>query len=136
MGVVFAQSPSPKPKDPPAAPTTTDKPAADKQNPAEVEPPEEDEALKPKVYAFNPLQAQRDLRTGEFYYKKGSWKAAANRFEDATLYDPSLADAFLRLGEAREKLHDKKGAKTAFQKYLEMKPDSKEAASIKKKLGG
>ncbi|HEY3741679.1 MAG TPA: tetratricopeptide repeat protein [Bryobacteraceae bacterium] len=131
MGAVFAQNPSPKPKDPPP-----DKPAADKQNPAEVEPPEEDESLKPKVYTFNPLQAQRDLRTGEFYYKKGSWKAAANRFEDATQYDPSLADAFLRLGEAREKLHDPKAARKAFQKYLELKPDSKEAASIKKKIGG
>jgi hypothetical protein len=46
-----------------------------------------------------------------------------------------LADAFLRLGEAREKLHDKKGAKIAYQKFLELKPDSKEASSIKKKIG-
>jgi tetratricopeptide (TPR) repeat protein len=129
LGVVaFSQDP-PKPKDPP------DKPAAAKQDPTEVEPPEEDESLKPKVYTFNPLQAKRDLTTGEFYYKKGSWKAAARRFEDATQYDPSLADAFLRLGDAREKLHDKKGAKAAYQKYLELKPDSKEASSLKKKVG-
>ena len=103
--------------------------------PVEVEPPEEDEALKPKEYSFNPLEAQKDLRTGDYYFKKGNFKAAAKRFEEASLYDPSLADAYLRLGDAREKLHDKKGAKVAYQKFLELKPDSKLAPAIKKKVG-
>ena len=103
--------------------------------PVEVEPPEEDEALKPKEYSFNPLEAQKDLRTGDYYFKKGNYKAAAKRFEEASLYDPSLADAYLRLGDAREKLHDKKGAKVAYQKFLELKPDSKLAPAIKKKVG-
>ena len=131
LGVAFAQE-----QQQPAKPKDSDKPAAapGKQDPSDVDPPEEDESLKPKVYTFNPLQARKDLSTGEFYYKKGSWKAAARRFEDATQYDPSLADAFLRLGETREKMHDKKGAKAAFQKYLELKPDSKEAAAVKKKI--
>ena len=110
-------------------------PVIPKPDPVEVEPPEEDESLKPKEYSFNPLEAQRDLRTGEYYFKKGNFKAAAKRFEEATLYDPNLADAFLRLGESREKLHDKKGAKAAYAKYLELKPDSKTAPSIKKKIG-
>lgn len=110
-------------------------PVIPKQDPVEVEPPEEDESLRPKEYSFNPLEAQRDLRTGEYYFKKGNFKAAAKRFEEATLYDPNLADAFLRLGESREKLHDKKGAKAAYAKYLELKPDSKTAPSIKKKIG-
>ena len=128
LGVLYGQE-QPKPKQPPAA-----KPPA-QQDPVEVEPPEEDESLKPAVYTFNPLEAQRDLRTGEYYFKKGNFKAASRRFEEATLYDPSLADAFLRLGETREKLHDKKGAKVAFEKYLELKPDTKLSASLKKKIG-
>ena len=128
LSVSYAQEQQ-KPKQPPPA-----KPPA-QQDPVEVEPPEEDEALKPKEYTFNPLEAQRDLRTGEYYYKKGSYKAAVKRFEEATLYDPSLADAFLRLGETREKLHDKKGARVAFEKFVELKPDSKLVPSIKKKIG-
>lgn len=128
LGVSLAQE-QPKPKQPPAA-----KPPA-QQDPVEVEPPEEDEALKPKEYTFNPLEAQRDLRTGEYYFKKGNLKAASKRFEEATLYDPSFADAFLRLGETKEKLHDKKGAKAAYEKYVELKPDSKLVPSLKKKIG-
>ena len=121
LGLMHAQQ-LPPPVKPPVAP------------PVEVEPPEEDEALKPKEYSFNPLEAQRDLRTGEYYFKKGNFKAAAKRFEEASLYDPSLADAYLRLGDAREKLHDKKGARAAYHKFLELKPDSKLAPGIKKKV--
>lgn len=128
IGAVCAQQQQqPPPVKPPVVPPA-------KQDPVEVEPPEEDEALKPKEYSFNPLEAQKDLRVGDAYFKKGNFRAAASRFEEATMYDPNFADAFLRLGEAREKLHDKKGAKTAYQKYLELKPDSKLAASIRKKL--
>lgn len=123
----FAQAPA-------KAPVTPKQPPPAKQEPVEVEPPEEDESLKPKEYSFNPLEAQRDLKTGEYYFKKGNFKAAAKRFEEATLYDPNLADAFLRLGESREKLHDKKGAKAAYEKYLELKPESKTAAAIKRKI--
>lgn len=111
------------------------KPPAKQDEPPVEEPPEEDESLKPKEYSFNPLEAQKDLRTGDFYFKKGNFKAAAKRFEEATKYDPGFADAYLRLGETREKLHDKKGARMAYEKYLELKPDSKLAGVIKKKVG-
>ena len=46
----------------------------------EQEPPEEDASLKPKEYTFNPLQAEKEFRIGTYYFHKGSFKAAANRF--------------------------------------------------------
>jgi len=114
-------------------PKTSDKPSPQVQ---EQQPPEEDETLKPKEYAFNPLEAERDVKVGLFYYKKSNYKAAANRFREATLWNPSLAEAFLRLGESEEKLNNKKAAQEAFAKYLELAPDAKDAEAIKKKLGG
>jgi len=98
-------------------------------------PPEEDETLKaPREYEFNPLQAKNELRIGNYYYKKGSMRAAALRFEEATKWDPTSAESFLRLGEARERMGDQKAAKTAYTKYLELAPTAKEAAAIRKKL--
>jgi tetratricopeptide (TPR) repeat protein len=102
----------------------------------EQEPPEEDESLKPKEYSFNPLQAQKELRIGNYYFHKGSYKAAVNRFREATKWDPTFADAYFRLGETEEKLKDKNAAKDAYAKYLEMAPDGKEAAAAKKKIAG
>jgi tetratricopeptide (TPR) repeat protein len=103
--------------------------------PQEQEPPEEDASQKPKEYSFNPLQASKEVRIGEYYFKKKSYRAAANRFREATRWNPSFADAFLRLAESEEKLHDGKAAKEAYAKYLELNPEAKDAEAIRKKLG-
>jgi tetratricopeptide (TPR) repeat protein len=102
--------------------------------PKESEPPEEDDSAKPKEYAFNPLQAEKEVTVGNFYMKKGSYTAAVARFTEATRWNPTLAEAYLRLGEAEEKFKDPKAAKEAYSKYLQLAPDAKNAAEIKKKL--
>jgi len=107
----------------------------EKEPQQQQEPPEEDETLKPKEYGFNPLQAAKEIKTGLFYKKKKSWKAAARRFEEALKWDPNSAEAYLNLGEVLEKMNDKEGAKQAFTKFLEIEPESKQAPAIKKKLG-
>ncbi|MBI3472818.1 MAG: tetratricopeptide repeat protein [Candidatus Solibacter usitatus] len=101
----------------------------------EQAPPEEDESLAaPKEYSFNPLQAAKEMRTGDFYFKKRNYRAAARRYEEAAKWNPGLAEAYLRLGEAREKQRDAKGARDAYAKYLEVAPDAKNAGDVKKKL--
>jgi tetratricopeptide (TPR) repeat protein len=104
------------------------------QQQQEQEPPEEDESLAPKTYSFNPLEAEKDLKVGLYYFKKGNYKASTSRFREATLWNPTYAEAFLRLGESEEKLKDKKAADEAYSKYLALAPDAKDAESIKKKL--
>jgi tetratricopeptide (TPR) repeat protein len=98
------------------------------------EPPEEDEIQAPKEYTFNPLQAQKDVQIGNYYFKKGSFKAAARRFEEASRWNPSFAEAYLRWGETEEKLHDPEAARKAYEKYLQAAPEAKNAAAIRKKI--
>ena len=107
---------------------------AEKQKVVVQEPPEEDEDLKPEHYSFNPLQSAKEIRIGDFYFKKGSYKGAVLRYRAATRWDPTSAHAFLRLGEAEEKLKDAKAARAAYAKYLELAPDAKDADEIRKKL--
>jgi len=120
------QAPQPPPdKAPPAA-----------QNGEEDNPPEEDDAQKPTVYSFNPIQAEHEMKVGAFYMHKGSYRAAAKRFEEASRWNPGLADAFFRLGEAREKLKEKDAARTAYARVVQLAPDSKEGREAKHKLAG
>lgn len=100
----------------------------------EQAPPEEDESLVPKEYSFNPLQASKELKIGNYYFKKGNYRAAALRFTEATKWDGTNAEAYLRLGEAKEKQHDRKAAAQAYAKYLEIAPDAKDSAEVKKRL--
>ena len=98
-------------------------------------PKEEDESLTTsKEYSFNPLQAQKEIRVGNYYFKKGAYRAAAMRFREATKWNMGDAEAWLRLGEAAEKQKDDKTVKEAFSKYLELAADAKDAPEIRKKL--
>lgn len=107
-----------------------------KAAPAQQEqaPPEEDDNLKAKEYSFNPLQANKELLVGNEYFKKHSFKAAAMRYREATRWNPNLAEAWLRLGEAEEKRKNPSDAKEAYAKYLELQPAAKDAAEIRKKI--
>ena len=117
---LYAGQPPPPKKDPP--------------QPKYQEPPEEDESAKPQVYTLNPLEAQRNVTAGDFYFKKGKYHPAQWRYTEATKWDPGSAEAFLKLGEADERLHDRKGARVAYAKYLEISPNARNAGEIRKKI--
>jgi tetratricopeptide (TPR) repeat protein len=132
-GAMWAQETKPAtvlPKDvSPAEKQQSGKPAEDPQL-----PPEEDASAIPQQYSFNPVRSKRDVEVGNFYFKKGDWKAAAARFREATLWNEGNAEAWLRWGEAEEKRGSVKAAKSAYQKYVELAPDGKTSAEVKKRL--
>ena len=120
----------------PADKSHNDSPSAQQQPPEEENPPEEDETVKPKVYPFDPLESERNIKVGDFYMRKGEYRGAASRYDDATKYNPNSAEAFLKLGQAEQKLKNKDKAKAAFARVLRLAPDSKFAREAKKKLEG
>ena len=102
--------------------------------PVEQEPPEEDPDLKPREYTFNPLEASRNITAGNFYFKKGNYRAAARRYVEAGKWDPNSAEAQFRLGEANEKQRDFPAAREAYEKYLALASDAKDIDAVKKRL--
>ena len=100
----------------------------------EQEPPEEDPDLKPKEYSFNPLEANRNIIAGNFYFKKGNYRAASRRYLEATKWDPTSAEALLKLGEADEKMRDFPAARQAYEKYLTVASDAKDLDAVKKRI--
>jgi tetratricopeptide (TPR) repeat protein len=101
----------------------------------EAEPVEEDTDARKVAYAFNPLKAEQEIKVGDFYWKRGSFQAAAGRYKEATLWNPSAAMAFLKLGDCYEKLKERDQAKEAFTKYLALEPNGKRAAELRKRIG-
>jgi Flp pilus assembly protein TadD len=97
-------------------------------------PPEEDAAAIPEQYSFNPVKSKRDVSVGEFYFKKGDFKGAAQRFTSATKWNDANAEAWLRLGETKEKQQDADGAREAYQRYLQLAPNAKNVGDVKKRL--
>ena len=97
-------------------------------------PPEEDTSLAVKEYSFNPLQAEHELKVGNFYFRTGKYRSAAMRFQEATKWNEGYSDAWLRLAVAAVKSKDSETAKEAYSKYLKLQPDAKDAADVRKKL--
>src|SRR5260370_14969396 len=87
----------------------------------EQAPPEEDESEKPKEYSFNPLQAEKEVRIGNFYFHKRKYPAAATRYREATRWNANLPEAYFRLGEAEEKQKDRSEEHTSeLQSHLNL----------------
>jgi len=119
---------------PPGQAQSAPKPAAPAQsNPGD--PPEEDASVAPRTYVLNPMESDRNIKVGDFYWHKNDFRAALNRYRDATRYNPSSPEAFFKVGEAEHKLKHKDEAKLAFQKVIQLAPDSKLAGEAKKKIG-
>jgi tetratricopeptide (TPR) repeat protein len=114
----------------PAATST----APSQSSPDEANPPEEDESVAPEKFALDPLESDRNLKVGDYYWHKGKYRAALGRYERATKYNPSSAEAFFKVGEAEQKLKNQDAAKIAFQRVIQLAPDSKLAHDARKKL--
>jgi tetratricopeptide (TPR) repeat protein len=128
-GFSFSQTPvPPKPKTEDQA-----KPLPNQSN-DEENPPEEDESVMPEKFVLNPLESERNIRVGNYYWHKGKYRAAAGRYTRATKYNPNSPEAFFKLGEAETKLKNANAARQAFQKVVSLAPESKLASEAKKKL--
>jgi|ERR1035437_1562492 tetratricopeptide (TPR) repeat protein len=97
-------------------------------------PPEEDKSYLREEHSFNPLQSQKSVSTGDFYFKKGKLQAAANRYEEATMWNDGNTEAWLKWAKAAERMKDAAAAKAAYSKYLNLVPGAKDAAEIRKKI--
>jgi Flp pilus assembly protein TadD len=96
-------------------------------------PPDED-AAPAEPFTFNPVKSKKSIEVGEFYFKKGDYKAAAMRFRDATQWNQGNADAWLKLGDAEDKRGQPRAARAAYEKYLQLAGNAKNAAEVRKKL--
>ena len=95
---------------------------------------DEDFASREQTYAFNPVQATKELKVGNYYFKKGSYAAAATRYLEATRWDDNFADAFWRLGMAHERLQNPDEAIDAYTRYLALDPAGKNAREAERRL--
>lgn len=96
---------------------------------------DEDEDLLPQTsYAFNPIQAKKELKIGAFYQKKGNERAAAARYLEATRWNPSFADAFWRLAEMRDELSQPAEALDAYKRYVQLEPEDGKADKARERI--
>jgi tetratricopeptide (TPR) repeat protein len=86
------------------------------------------------IHPWNPHISAKDVEVGDFYFKRGNFRAAEDRYREALLYKPNDAIATFRLAESLEKLDRLTEAREGYESYLKILPDGPEAKKAKKAL--
>ncbi|MDA1313336.1 MAG: hypothetical protein O2968_08380 [Acidobacteria bacterium] len=120
---------------PQAGPQLKEREQAPLELPANMRDEDEDRLADPD-YVFNPIQARRDVKIGDFYAKKGSQRAAAGRYLEATRWDPGFSEAYWKLARIREKLEQHQQAVDAYKVFVKLEPGDKRAKEALKRLPG
>jgi len=86
--------------------------------------------------AADPANAQAVNNAGFAMYKLEKYEDAVRLFLQTLILDPNRAVAYINLGDAYVKLQKTPEAKAAYEKYLEVLPNSKSAPEVREKLKG
>lgn len=96
----------------------------------------EADSLKPggvtELRTWDPHKAAKDVEVGDFYFKRGNYRAAEARYRDALLYKDNDAIATIKLAECLEKLGVLDDARSEYESYLKILPHGPQAEQARK----
>jgi tetratricopeptide (TPR) repeat protein len=87
-----------------------------------------------ELHAWDPHKAVKDVEVGDFYFKRGNYRAAEARYRDALLYKENDAIATFHLAECLEKLGVLDDARAQYESYLKILPHGPEAEKAEKRI--
>jgi tetratricopeptide (TPR) repeat protein len=93
-----------------------------------------DEAETTKEKPYNPLEAERSFRVGEFYSKRKNYAAAIRRYLEALEYQPNLIKAYSSLGRAYEKNGEVEKAKGVYRDFIQKHPKATDVPEFQSRL--
>lgn len=94
---------------------------------AQIPNPQPDVEKTDPVQGYVTPSASQSVEIGDYYLRKGKYKAALSRFQEAVKTDPHYAPAYRELGRVYEKMGSWKRSLDSYQKYLDELPSAKEA---------
>jgi tetratricopeptide (TPR) repeat protein len=100
-------------------------------------PPPTGEAAAPDVQEmkpYDPHKAEKSIEIGDYYFKRGNYRAAESRYREALEWKPGDAIATFKMGEVMEKIGNLVQARQNYQRYLKILPDGPLSERAKKAL--
>jgi tetratricopeptide (TPR) repeat protein len=86
-----------------------------------MQPSDEDDVSEMQVW--DPHRAMKNVEVGDFYFKKGNYRAAESRYREALKWKSNDAVATFRLAQALEKEEQWSEAKKSYESYLKILPN-------------
>lgn len=83
---------------------------------------------------WDPHKADKNVEVGDFYFKRGNYRAAASRYEEALYWKDNDAIAMFRLAQTQEKLGLYSDARKNYAGYLKILPEGEFSVEANKGL--
>jgi tetratricopeptide (TPR) repeat protein len=83
---------------------------------------------------WDPHKADKNVEVGDFYFKRGNFRAAESRYKEALYWKDDDAIAIFRMAQAQEKLGKFADARKNYTGYLKILPKGEFAAEANKGL--
>ncbi|MFZ0758471.1 MAG: tetratricopeptide repeat protein [Candidatus Sulfotelmatobacter sp.] len=87
-----------------------------------------------EVHVWNPHKAAEDIEVGDFYYRRGDYRGAEDRYREALLYKNNDAAATIKLAVCLEKMGIFDDARAEFESYLKILPHGPKAKEAEKAI--
>ena len=97
-------------------------------------PDSEDVSDTSELKPWNPHKAMKNVEVGDYYFKRGNYRAAVSRYREALEWKPKDAVATFKLAQALDKTDQKPEAAEQYQAYLKILPHGINADDCKKAL--
>ncbi len=85
-----------------------------------------------EAHSFDPHRAAKDLEIADYYYKRGNYRGAIERYREALEVKPNDAEATFGIARCEEKLGNPASARASYEAYLKILPDGPRAKDSKK----
>ncbi len=72
----------------------------------------------------DPIEAERNIRVGDFYFKRKNYKAARERYRDAVKYSPRRPAPYSKLVRVLERMEEFGEAVEVCRQFIETNPQA------------
>jgi Tfp pilus assembly protein PilF len=87
-----------------------------------------------EFHTWDPHKAAKSIEVGNFYFKRGNYRAAEDRYREALRYKENDAVATIRLAVCLEKLGVLDDARNEYESYLKILPHGPESEQAQKAI--
>jgi len=87
-----------------------------------------------EFHTWDPHKAAKSIEVGNFYFKRGNYRAAEDRYREALRYKENDAVATIRLAVCLEKLGVLDDARKEYESYLKILPHGPESEQAQKAI--
>jgi len=105
-----------------------------KDHPDSAVDEDEDKYDVKEFHPYDPHKAEKDVEVADFYFKRGNYRAATERYREALEYKPNDAASTIGLAQALEKQGNKDEAAANYESYLKILPNGPRADEARKGL--